>query len=176
MRILYTTLAALAVLAPLPATTLQKLEMDDLIAKSNAVVRAKVIGSHTALRGADIYTFYQLAICENLKPGGSQPTEVAVQGGSYRGSRQLVAGAPVLTNGQEYVFFLWTSRSGLSVILGLTQGLYQTGLDATGQPVMMRPASVEPMVDQNGRATTDQAITLQLSDLRTRIQKVTAAK
>ena len=99
MRILYTTLAALAVLAPLPATTLQKLEMDDLIAKSTAVVRAKVIGSHTALRGADIYTFYQLAISENLKPGGSQPAEVAVQGGSYRGTRQLVAGAPVLTNG-----------------------------------------------------------------------------
>ena len=175
MRILHTILVALATLAPLPATTLQKLELDDMIGKSTAVVRAKVIGSYTALRGTDIYTFYRVAITENLKPGGSQPAELAVPGGSYHGVRQLVVGAPVLTDGQEYVVFLWTSRSGLNVILGLTQGLYQTGLDAVGQAVMMRPASVEPMVDQRGRGTTDQAVTLRLSDLRTRIQRVAAA-
>jgi len=176
MRILSILAASAALLAPVGATTLQKLEMDDLIRQSTAVLRVKVRGSYTALRGADIYTFYKLSLVENLKTGGTEPTELAVQGGAYHGVRQVVAGAPALAIGQEYVVFLLTSRSGLSVILGLAQGLYQMTLDAAGQPALTRPAAFEHMVDQNGRTVNDQAITMGLGDLRSRIQKVTAAK
>jgi hypothetical protein len=150
--------------------------MDDLIRQSTAVVRVKVTGSYSALRGADIYTFYQVSLIENLKPGGTEPAEVAVPGGVYHGTRQVISGAPALTVGQEYVMFLWTSRSGLNVILGLTQGLYQVTLDGSGQPSLSRPAAAGVMVDRSGQVITDRPVTIGLSDLRARIQKATAVK
>ena len=46
-------------------------------------------------------------------------------GGVAGGIRQSVSGAPELKPGQEYVLFLWTSRSGLTQVIGLSQGLFQ---------------------------------------------------
>src|SRR5258706_3484995 len=129
MRIVSRVLAVIAAMvapfavAPLPATTLQKLSLDDMIRLSTTVVRARVSGSYAAARGADIYTFYQLSVLETLKAGGHPPLEVAVPGGSAKGQRQLVEGAPQLKAGEEYVLFLWTSRSGLTQVIGLSQGL-----------------------------------------------------
>ena len=46
-------------------------------------------------------------------------------GGVVNGIRQSVTGAPELKPGQEYVLFLWTSRSGLTQVIGLSQGLFK---------------------------------------------------
>src|SRR5207245_2731445 len=49
MRILSSLLAFTGILAPAGATTLQRLELDEIIQKSTAIVRAKVLGSAGAL-------------------------------------------------------------------------------------------------------------------------------
>jgi hypothetical protein len=156
------------------ASTLQQMSMEEMTRQSTAIVRAKVLASHAEARGRDIYTYYQLQVTENLKRAGSQNIEVAVPGGTAAGLRQRVGGAPELNAGGEYVFFLWTSRSGLTQIIGLSQGLFSVTQNAAGEPVLVRPATSEMMVDKSGHAITDQAVTISLTDLRSRIRHDTA--
>jgi hypothetical protein len=158
------------------ATTLQQLSTDGMIQQSTAIVRAKVTGSYAALRGKDVYTYYQLLVTENLKAASPQQLEVAVPGGATRGIRQMVPGAPVLATGQEYVIFVWTSKSGLAQVIGLSQGLFAVTQNSAGDTVIVRPAAVSMMLNQAGQVVADQPVSMSLSDLRTEIQKVLGAK
>src|SRR5579872_7406985 len=105
----------------LPAATLSRLSLDDMINQSTAIVHARVQSSSTALRGSIIYTYYQIQVLDTWK--GQAAGSVAVPGGAVNGSQQSFDGAPQLTEGKEYIIFLWTSPSGLTQIIGLTQGL-----------------------------------------------------
>jgi hypothetical protein len=171
----------LAALAPLvaTATTLQQLSTDDMIRQSTAIVRVQVTGSAPMLRGRNIYTQYQFTVLETLKAaaGGQTvtPGAVAVPGGAMQGIRQMVAGAPGLASGQQYVIFLWTSPSGLTQIIGLSQGLFNVMQDSSGNAVLVRPAAAATMVGQNGAPVASSAVTMSLSALRTEIQTVLGA-
>ncbi len=175
MRILSMMLALSGMLSALRATTLQKLSMDDMILKSTAIVRAKVVGSRGAFRGQDIYTYYQLQVLESWKADGPQQREVAVPGGAARGLRQTVAGAPSLNTGGEYLFFLWTSRSGLTQVIGLSQGLFSVIQNTAGSAVLIRAATTDLMLDQSGHVVNGSAITMSLSDMRSQIPQVLKA-
>ena len=168
-------LTGLAVVAIAGATTLQQLSLDDMVRQSTGIVRAKVTGSHSELRGQNIYTYYHLQILEAAKaprpetPG--QAIEVAVPGGSLNGIRQVAIGAPQLSTGSEYVVFLWTSKSGLTQIIGLSQGLFQTARDASGNIRLTRAASAEPMFDKRGQETSGDPVEMPWSEMRARIRQ-----
>ncbi len=167
-------LAGLAAVACARATTLQQLSLDDMIQQSTGIVRAKVTSSSTALRGQKIYTYYRLRILETAKMGGNPGAgdiDVAVPGGTVNGKREMVVGAPELTTGRQYVVFLWTSRSGLTQIIGLSQGLFLAAPDGSGKISLTHPAATDLMLDKNGKAVGGQALGLEWSDLRTRIQQ-----
>lgn len=172
------TLAALLAITGLAtATTLQVLSTDDMIRQSTSIVRVKVSGSAPVLRGRDIYTQYQFTLLETLKAAqsGASSASVSVPGGALRGIRQMVAGAPGLTTGQEYVIFLWTSKSGLTQIIGLSQGLFNVMQDNSGATVLVRPAATATLVNQNGAPVSDASVTMTLSALRAEIQSVMGA-
>jgi len=173
MRTRSILLAGLAAVACASATTLQQLSLDDMILQSTGIVRAQVIGSSAALRGQNIYTYYRLQILETAKAAGSPAGEidVAVPGGTLNGTRDMVPGAPTLVTGSQYVVFLWTSRSGLTQIIGLSQGLFVAINEAAGKIRLARPAATDLMLDKNGKAVAGQSLGLEWSDLRTRIQR-----
>jgi len=150
------------------ATTLEQLSVDQMIEKSTAVVRAKVTGSFAANRNGTIYTYYRLQVTENLKSTSPATTEVAVPGGVLGRMMQSVAGAPELRVGGDYVLFLWTSRSGLTQIIGLSQGAF----DVKGGTVLSRSASEAQMLDSLGRAVPDRGVTLPLTDLKARLREL----
>ena len=165
-------IAFLAAAACLPAATLERLSMDDMVSQSSDIVRARVTSSQAAFRGPAgragmIYTWYTLQIVERWKgPGGGQ-TQVAVPGGYTQGLRQTFAGAPLLQNGQEYVFFIWTSRSGLPQIIGLGQGLFDIVRDPQGNTGARRSAITEPMLDPVTRKqVADQGIKYGYDELK----------
>jgi hypothetical protein len=168
-------LAMTAMLPPIHATTLELLSMSEMIQKSTTIARAQVVGSRSAFRGRDIYTYYQLQVRESWKPAGAQRLEVAVPGGTAGGFRQTAPGAPSLKMGGEYVIFLWTSRSGLTQVIGLSQGLFSVIEDASGDPVLARPAAAATMLDPSGKIVNDHAVTMTLGSLRSQIQQVLAA-
>lgn len=175
MRTCHSALLAVGILLPASGTMLQKLSMDEMIQKSTLIVRAKVTGSHAAFLGRDIYTYYQLQVLEGWKLAGQQ-IEVAVPGGAARGLRQLAPGSPSLNPGDEYVMFLWTSRSGLTQIIGLSQGLFSVKLNSAGDAVLIRPAGADMMLDKSGKVVSDEAVTIRLSDLRIQIQNALGGK
>jgi hypothetical protein len=167
-------LAGLAILASAGATTLQKLSLDDMIRQSTGIVRAKVAGSRSALRGQSIYTYYRLQVLEAPKASagqGSGEIEVAVPGGIVNGLRQVAIGSPDLTVGSEYVIFLWTGKSGLTQIIGLSQGLFLAAKDGAGNIRLTRPAADDLTVDHNGSPVSAEATDLPWRELRARIRQ-----
>lgn len=145
--------------------------MGDLILQSTSIVRAKITGTRTAAVGKDIFTYYQMQVSDTLKKGAILPAEFAVPGGVYGNLRQIGIGSPVFTEGQEYVLFLWTSRSGMTQVIGLTQGMFSLTQDSSGATVLNRPAIADQMVDKSGKEVTDAPVTMRWTELREQIVK-----
>ncbi len=173
---IFVCLAAGGAAVPARATTLLQLGLDEMAQKATAIVRAKVTGSVEVLRGTDVFTVYQLETLETVKaPNGIKPTDVAVPGGVAGGVRQVVAGAPVLRAGQEYVLFLWTSRSGLTQLMGMSQGLFAVERPAAGDVIATRAAASEQMLDGAGRAVRDETLSLPWAELKSKVTKTLMA-
>lgn len=166
----------------LSATTLERLSLDEMIAKSTEIVRGKVTATNASFRGAAgrngmIYTHYTVAVSEHWKGNTGSTVDVAVPGGTASGYRQVFSGSPTLKVGDEFVFFLWTSRSGLTQVIGLTQGLFSLKTDASGNQVLARDASSEEMIDPaSGKRVNAAAVTFGLAELRQRVQRASVEK
>jgi hypothetical protein len=156
--------ATILAISPVFGTTLEQLTLADMARQSTSIVRARVTGSRSASQGSAIYTYFQLQVLETWKASPQIATEVAVPGGAVDGIRQSVNGAPELKTGQEYVLFLWTSRSGLTQVIGLSQGRFSVLGD-----MVQRPAASELMLDRSGRPVEDRAVRLSIQDLRTQV-------
>jgi hypothetical protein len=170
--------------APLRCATLERLTLDDMISKSSAIVRGKVTDSWTAFTGSVIYTHYRIRASETYKGAGLNLREIVVTGGTVNGIRQNFSGSPTLNQGGEFVFFLWTSRAGLTQIIGLTQGLFAVppddsstpALGPASDPIATRAPTRELMLDPaTARPVKDAALSLRLSELRSRIAGTLAA-
>ena len=152
--------------APLRPATLERLSLDDMIAKSTAIVRGTVTDSYAAFSGRMIYTHYTVQVSEGFKGPGTGAVDVAVPGGVAGKLRQTFEGAPVFQKGEEYVLFLWTGATGPTQVVGLTQGLFAVGRDGSAT----RTASHETMLEAGtGRPVKDQTLVMPLSQLRSRI-------
>jgi hypothetical protein len=151
------------------ATTLQQLSFDDLILKSTVIVRGTAKQTTTAKSGSVIFTHYQVQVTEQLKGVGATQIDIVVPGGMLDGARQSYAGSPAFTDGQEHFFFLWTSRSGLTQVMGLTQGAFDLQSDANGNLTVVRAASAERMLDPKGNQVIDQAFSMPIATFRSHI-------
>jgi hypothetical protein len=155
---------------PLPCATLQQLTMDDLIAQSTAIVRGTVVDSWAALTGSVIYTHYKIQVSESLKGLRQGSVEVVVAGGVVNNLSQSFSGSPTLNKGDQFVLFLWTSRAGLTQIMGLTQGLFAIAPGASTDPMATRAATRELMLDpKTAQPVKDAMLSMHLSDLRSLI-------
>jgi len=159
-------------MAGLHATTLQQLSLNDMIQLSTAIVQGQATLTGSSFRGSIIYTHYQIQVSEVFKGSPATELDVAVLGGSAQGLRQDYAGSPTLTNGQNYVLFLWTSKSGLTQVIGLSQGLFTVVANASGQTMAVRPASAQRMLSSTGQPVSDSDIMMSLSDLGKRVKSV----
>ena len=161
----------------LSGAVLLQLSLPEMSRVSTATVHARVVGSSGLLRGADVYTNYKLEILDTWKSGASKLTTVAVPGGTAGGIRQMVPGAPALRVGEEYVLFLWTGRSGLTQITGLSQGVFhvQSGSTRSNEAskpedlLVMRPTAHERMLDSRGRDVVSGPETMKFFELRRQI-------
>ena len=162
-------------LGPLHGATLERLSLDDMISKSTSIVRGKVIRAYAAFSGPVVYTHYVIQVSERLKGSGGDSVEVLFPGGVVNGQRQSFAGTPSFNQGDEFVFFLWSSKAGLTQVIGLTQGLFSVAADGTADPMATRSATRELMLDSHsGRPVKDQTLRMHLSELRSRISSTLA--
>lgn len=167
-RIPAVTLCLAICVAPLSAATLQQLSFDDLVQKSTAIVRARVAGSYADFRGKEIFTHWKLQIVEQLK--GAATVEVMSPGGSARGFRESVVGAPQLTQGKEYLLFLWTSKSGATYLTGWNQGVFELSKDGTGKLIATRATLGENILEKGTwRRLKDEGVQKPYAELAGRI-------
>ncbi len=159
-------------LLPLRSATLERLSLNDMVQKATAIVRGTITGSRVTQQGPLIYTHYTIHVTERFKGPAASSVDIVVPGGTLNNLRQSFAGTPSFRTGDDYVFFLWTGPSGLTHIIGLTQGLFAMSGTSSGNPVATRAASQEVMLDPaTGHQVKDRTLVMNLSDLRSLIAK-----
>lgn len=169
MRLVAICGALFASLGPLSGTTLQQLSLDDMTRQSSEIVRGKVQCTGVTLRGATLYTNFRVTVSEQWKGAPSPHFDFAVPGGFGNGIRQTYAGAPAIADGQEFVLFLWTGKSGLRQVIGLSQGLFNVSQLPASQLFVKRGATTERLVDATGQDHQDTDFAMPLSDFRARV-------
>jgi len=153
-------------LAPAWSATLERLSLADMIAKSTAIVRGQVSGSSAVRRGSLICTDYRVHVLDQWKGAPQSTVTVSVPGGVLNGVRQSYAGAPEFTAGEQYVLFLWTSSKGVTYTLGFTQGVFHLPKDSHGDPIAVRDATGETMLEPGtGRPVKDEPMRMPLAKL-----------
>lgn len=164
-------LSLLITAAAMTATTIEKLSLDEMTAKSTAIIRGKVNFSHVAQHGAVYYTHYKVSVSERLKGVAAAQVDVVMPGGRIGKSEQTFSGIPTFAAGSEVVLFLWTSKAGLTHVIGLGQGIFNVSKDVAGQTVLSREAIREGMVDaKTGRPVEDAGIRMTIGELQGRIR------
>ena len=177
MRRLFIT-GLLVALGTLPGSTLRQLSLDDMIRQSTMIVHGTVQPANIMYNGSMIFSHYTVQPTEIYKSpasgqSASSPIDFGVPGGSLNGAIQRVAGAPILTVGQDYVLFLWTSKSGLTQVIGLSQGLLSVITTPGGGALMVvRPAAALGALNATGLPVTTNDISMSLSALKTEISNV----
>jgi len=164
-------LLMLTVLAPAQAATLERMSLDEVIGKSTAIIRGRVAGSYVAQHGQVIYTHYKISVTDRMKGAASSEADVVVAGGTLGKTTQTFPGSPVFSVGQEYVFCLWASKSGLNHVMGLSQGLFDVSTDASsGEVTISRGPIASVMLDgTTGQPVMDQPVRMKLRDFRARV-------
>lgn len=168
MRQLLTCLAAFA--SCLYGTTLEKLTFDEMTAKSTQIVRGRVTLSNVRQHGAIYYSHYTVQVTEQYKGPSATAIDVVLPGGTIGRSQQTFSGVPTFAANTEVVLFLWTSKTGLTHVIGLSQGIFQVSKNASGQTVYSRGAITEGLVDgRTGRPAGDSGMRLTADEFSTRV-------
>jgi hypothetical protein len=147
------------------AVTLQIMSIDQMTQQSTSIVYGKILDSYGAFHGSMIYTHYHIQVMDTWK-GTQTVSEIMLPGGVANGYRQTFAGVPALAQGDSYVMFLWAGPVGAPQLVGLTQGLLSVGSDGKGAMIASRPVTTEQLLDANGKAVQDQAVRIQLAQLK----------
>jgi hypothetical protein len=69
--------------------------------------------------------------------------------------------------------FLWTSRAGMTQLIGLSQGLFDVR-ETGGASSVWRSAASERMLDSAGRPVRDEAVSMKLADLKAQVARALA--
>lgn len=156
----------------LPATTLEKLSFDEMVAKSTRVVRGRVSLSAVRAHGSVYYSHYTVAVSETYKGGDVRTLDVVLPGGTIGKSQQTFAGVPALAPNADLVLFLWTSPSGMTHVLGLTQGIFRVTKDSDGKQIYSRDAISEGMVNaRTGRPESDSGMRFTAEEFAQRVRQ-----
>src|SRR5688572_26694731 len=113
-------------LGTLHATTVERLDLEGLVKKSNKIVIGKVVDSRTNWGGASgrlILTTYTLEVEESIKGQRSSTLELTTVGGKIGNLQLHVSGMVSFDKGENAVVFVENSGA-YSTVVGLGQGKF----------------------------------------------------
>ena len=126
-------LLALLTAAPVHATTLVRLTLEQLAMASSNIVRARVISQESRWNAEHtrIFTYTKLAVSQSLKGQAASTIEIVQPGGSVGNFHVRVPGSAALHLDKEYVLFLEPSKQTQNyIVVGMAQGAYHVYRDA----------------------------------------------
>jgi len=117
--------AIFGILAPLYATSVQRLGFEELVAKAQTIVEGSIVSAQT-YRSADgklILTNYTINVQESLKGSVGKTVTLTTVGGRIGNTVLHVSGMPAFQPGEKAVLFL--ERAGAyTTVVGLNQGKF----------------------------------------------------
>jgi hypothetical protein len=173
VRINVGLLALLASAACVPATTLVRLSLDEMVEKSTDIVRGRVRDCNGAQRGAFVVTQCLVQVTERIKGKPSSLLTVTIPGGKVAGTRmrQVIAGAPELDPRQDYLLFLWTGSNGLTQLIGLSQGVLEVKQSGSALIAVRSRIQGATLEDSKGQEVSDGGLSVSLETVRRRAAK-----
>ena len=163
------------------ATTLARMDLDDLAGHSHAIAHAKIVAKRTQWNAGRtlIPTVYTVEPLEYLKGSLGPVFEIHEPGGELDGLSLTVPGAPNFTVGDETVLFLWTSPQGQHQVIGFQQGAFGVRTDAqSGQKVVDRAVRIGSVQDAQAAASaslTSRSLSQLKQQIRSSAAKMRAA-
>ena len=110
--------------APLCATTVQKMELPQLVSASDNIVQGRVESIETRYEDKMVYTYVSLIVDDPLK-GDRRRTVLLRQLGGRIGAKAIrISGMPEFKTGDEVIVFLRDRKDGTFDVVGLNQGKY----------------------------------------------------
>lgn len=143
-------LAVLALSAVLTnaATTLARLEFDELARTSTAIARLRCIGSQVLWEQGELWTETRFEVIERNK--GLLPGVITVRtlGGMSGHLHSRVEGVPVFRAGEDVYLFLWARPGEAYSVLGWSQGTFRITRDTeTGVERVTQDSARMPVFD-----------------------------
>ena len=123
------------------ATTLLRMDLDDLTAESHAIVYGKIVASRAEWNNnrSMIYTIYTVEATQYLKGSLGASFELQEPGGERDGLMVRVPSVPVFRAGEEAVLFVWTDPKGRHQVIGFEQGAMEVRTNSeTGEKTVDR--------------------------------------
>jgi hypothetical protein len=158
-----------------PGTTLEKLSLEQMAQQSTEIVRGRMVSSAAEQRNGIIFTRTRFQVLERWKGQTAATVDISVPGGTLGKLHQTFAGSPALAPGSEYVLFLWTGKSGVTQVIGLSQGVFDLQVDTKGQAQVARAASSATMLSATGQPVADAPVRMSLADLDRAIRSALGA-
>jgi hypothetical protein len=116
--------AGLLLAAPVLATTVQKMELPQLVSASDNIVQGRVESAEARFESNRIYTYVSIVVDEPLKGERRRAVLLKQPGGTLGARRTWIAGMPQFNPGDEVIVFLRDRRDGTFDVTGLNQGKY----------------------------------------------------
>jgi hypothetical protein len=115
------------------ATTLVRMDLDELAASASTIARVRCLGNEVRVEAGEIWTFTRFEVQETLK--GNAPREVTVRliGGRISGFVSTVDGVPRFREGEEAFLFLEPTRAGELSVTSWVQGTFRIERDSMKQ-------------------------------------------
>lgn len=154
------------------AATLERLSLEEMTARSTAIVRGRAISSSAVFVGSTIYTRTRFQVLERWKGPEGEFVDVMEPGGAVGPMTQTYSGVPRFYPGQEMVLFLWTGRSGRTQVIGLSQGVFEVARSSSSgeTEVTRRPSGEIVLAPGTGAPVREETISMPLRRLVTRIR------
>ena len=164
-------LSALVTLFGAQATTLARLNLDQLAAGADAVARVRCITADAHWENGSIWTVTRARVVETMK--GTVPSEIAIRipGGRAGHLTESVDGAPKFHPGDEAILFLQASRAGGYSVAGWVKGTFRISREArTGTEIVSQDSSGLAVFDPATRAFRREGIRrMPLEEFRTMV-------
>ena len=139
-------LVLLAVVAS--ATTLARLQFEDLANQATAVARLRCLGAESFWEKGEIWTDTRFEVVEINKGLLSGLVTIRTMGGSVGALRSTIEGVPAFRQGEEAYVFLWGREGEPYRVLGWSQGTFRIARDArTGVEMVTQDSAAAPVFD-----------------------------
>jgi hypothetical protein len=118
-------LIAIVLLAcPVFATTVQKMELAELVSTSDSIVQGRVESVEARYENKLVYTYISVVVDDPIKGERRRTVLVRQIGGKIGARTTWVAGMPLFKAGDQVIVFLKNRQDGAFDVIGLNQGKY----------------------------------------------------